>query len=152
MRFTLLAALGLLLAAPAAYAQDYTADATYGEPYLEEGFTPDPQSISLTAGGGIRVNKSGCSYGYVANAPDVKLHYDTSGGSNLYIYAVADRDVTLLINTPSGRWVCNDDSFGNGDPILVFPGAEGGRYDIWVGTYGSDTAPARLYITEIDPR
>jgi serine protease Do len=34
----------------------------------------------------------------------------------------------------------------------VLPGAPSGRYDIWVGTYGENTAAARLLISEIDPR
>ena len=95
---------------------------------------------------------SGCAYGNVADAPDVDLYYSTSGSSTLYISAISGEDTTLLINLPDGSWVCDDDSYGDGDPIVVIPGAESGLYDIWVGTYGSEPADATLYISEIDPR
>ena len=36
--------------------------------------------------------------------------------------------------------------------VLVIPKGASGLYDIWVGTYGEDTVPARLFISEVDPR
>ena len=154
MRFTIaLAVLGMFaLAANTATAQSISAEPTYGSVSLEEGFLPDPHSTSLTAGGSIEVNKGSCSYGYVADAPDVDFYYDSSGSSNLYIYVHGDADTTLLINTPSGSWVCNDDGLGNANPVVVIPNAGGGLYNIWVGTYGDDLTSANLYISEIDPR
>ena len=154
MRFTLsTAALGLLvLTLPTAQAQDWNLDPTYGSVNLEEGFLPDPHNIELTAGGSVGVDIGECSYGNVANAPDVDLYYDTGGGANLYIYAVSGNDTTILVNTPSGTWMCDDDSYGEGDPMVVIPAAEAGLYNIWVGTYGEDTAAANLYISEVDPR
>ena len=150
-RLLALALCTILLAAPSA-AQDFTLQATYGDVELEEGFLPDPYDVELTAGGSVDVNVGACSYGYVANAPDVKFRYSTSGGSNLYIYGISGEDTTILINTPNGTWLCDDDSYGDGDPIVVIPNAPGGRYDIWVGTYGDDLSPATLYLSEIDPR
>ena len=154
MRLTLaLVILGLVaLSAPIAQAQDYTEEPTYGSVSLEEGFLPDPHSVSLTAGGSIEVSMGSCNYGYVANAPDVDFYYTTSGGSDLYIYVDGSQDTTLLINKPDGNWVCNDDGLGNSDPIVVIPGAAGGLYNIWVGTYGDDLSEATLSISEIDPR
>lgn len=152
MRLLALAAL-VVLAAPLASAQNPSARATYDTITLREGFTPDPWTRDLTAGGATRVRVgSGCDYGTVANAPDVKMTYNTSGRSTLYIYATSGSDTTILVNTANGRWVCNDDGLGNANPVVVIPNAGSGRYDIWVGTYGSDTAPATLYISEIDPR
>ncbi|NNF58865.1 MAG: peptidase S1 [Rhodothermaceae bacterium] len=133
-------------------APDLSLEPTFGFVELDEGFLPDPSEVELTAGGSVDVNVGGCSYGYVANAPDVKFRYATSGDSDLYIYAISGDDTTLLINTATGSWLCDDDSYGDGDPIVVIPNAPAGRYDIWVGTYGDDLAPASLYISEIDPR
>ncbi|MDX1439417.1 MAG: hypothetical protein R3284_05895 [Rubricoccaceae bacterium] len=154
MRFTIaLAVFGIIaLTATTASAQSISAEPTYGSVSLDEGFLPDPHSTSLTAGGSIEVNKGSCSYGYVANAPDVDLYYTSSGGSNLYVYVRGDDDTTLLINTPSGQWVCNDDGLGGSNPVVVLPGADGGLYNIWVGTYGDDLTSATLYISEVDPR
>ena len=154
MRFTLaLTVLGLVaLSVPTALAQDYTEEPTYGSVSLEEGFLPDPHSESLTAGGSIEVDMGSCNYGFVANAPDVDLYYTTTGGSDLYIFVVGANDTTLLINKPDGTWVCNDDGYGDGDPIVVVPGAAGGMYNIWVGTYGDELTEATLSISEMDPR
>lgn len=148
-----LAVIGFVAAStPTVSAQDPGADPTYGDVHLSAGFTPDPHRISLTAGGSHEVDEGRCSYGYVANRPDVDLYFDSRGRGTLYIYVRSDDDTTLLINLPDGSWVCNDDGFGNRNPIVVINNASGGLYDIWVGTYGDDMASARLYISEIDPR
>ncbi len=154
MRITLsLAILGLVaLSVPTGAAQDYTEEPTYGSVTLEEGFLPDPHSVSLTAGGSIEVNMGSCNYGFVADAPDVDFYYTTSGGSALYIYVDGSADTTLLINKPDGTWVCNDDGLGGSNPIVVIPGAADGLYNVWVGTYGDDLTEATLSMSEIDPR
>ena len=151
MRFLLPLAL-LALAAVPALAQDPGAEPLYGDVRLEEGFPNDPYDIEVTAGGTEEVSERGCNYGFVAEAPDVDLYYTTSGSSTLYIYAVSSEDTTILVNLPDGSWACDDDSYGDGDPILVIPGADAGLYDIWVGTYGDDLVEATLFISEIDPR
>lgn len=148
-----LLAIGFVAAsAPVASAQDWSAQPTYETVNLARGFMPDPWSRTLTAGGGTEVEISGCSFGYVANAPDVDLQYESTGGATLYIYVRSDDDTTLLINMPDGSWRCDDDDFGNRNPIVIIPNAPGGLYDIWVGTYGDDMTSATLYISEIDPR
>ncbi len=136
---------------PAATSQSISAEPNFGSLSLEEGFVPDPQSVSVTSGGSIEVGIGNCQYGYVSDAPDVDMYYTTSGGSDLYIYVVGDGDTTLLINTPSGDWICDDDSYDDGDPIIRLGGAEGGLYNIWVGSYSNDFHDATLYISEIDP-
>lgn len=141
----------LALTALNASAQDYTAAPTYGTVELTEGFRPDPVAKALTAGGSIEVDVGGCGYGFVADAPDVDLVYETSERSTLYIYVQSDEDTTLLINLPDGSWVCNDDALGGSDPLVVIPNATDGLYDIWVGTYGTDTVAAALLISEMDP-
>lgn len=153
MRFALaLAVLALLMtAAPAATSQDITAEPNFGSLSLDEGFTPDPQSISVTSGGSVEVGMGECTYGYVSNAPDIDLYYTTSGGSDLYFYVVGDGDTTLLINTPNGDWICNDDSYGDGDPIIVLHDAPGGLYNVWAGSYSNDFHDATLFVSEIDP-
>ena len=141
------------LAAPAAGAQDVSLDPTYGNVRLSAGFLPDPRTVSLTAGGGISLSLGECSYGYVADAPDVDFYYDGGGRNNLYIYARSGTDTTLLVNVPAGDWICNDDGLGEGtNPLISIPRARNGLYNIWVGTYSNRNAPATLYISEIDPR
>jgi hypothetical protein len=138
-------------AASNAVAQDVAGEPTYGSVSLSGGFAPDPWEMSLTAGGSISVNRGNCSYGKVASSPDVDLYWNGSG-STLYIFVVAGEDTTLLVNTPSANWRCDDDSFGDRDPILLIPKAPSGLYNIWVGTYGSDMISATLFVSELDPR
>jgi hypothetical protein len=154
MRITsALLALGIAaVLSSSAAAQDWQLDPAYGDVRLTEGFQPDPFSKSLTAGGNIAVNLPGCSYGHVANAPDIDFYYETSGGSNLYIYVHAGDDTTLLINTPNESWICNDDGLGNSNPIVTIPNAPGGLYSIWVGTYSESTVSATVLISEVNPR
>ena len=141
-----------IVAAPlAATAQDVSADPTYGSVSLDAGFLPDPHTSSVTSGGKIQVDAGPCGYGFVANAPDLDLYYSTSGSTDLYVYAEGEGDTTLLINLPNGDWVCDDDSHGGTDPLVVIPSAADGLYDIWVGSYSDASHSATLYISEIRP-
>ncbi len=127
--------------------QDPNAPATYGTVTLRAGFTPDPYTKNLTAGGAIRTNKGGVN-AWVARAPDFKLFY-TAGNFRLTIRAVSKADTTLLVNLPNGTFIADDDGDGFPNPRLRFANPQSGRYDIWVGTLGENTAPATLIITEL---
>lgn len=149
VRSLIAATAALLLVAPAAQAQDTSATATYGSVRLNSGFTPDPHSVSLTAGGSIDASTIGspCT-GSIARAPDYELTY-TAGSLPLYIYATASSDTTLVVNGPDGQWYCDDDSNGGTNPQVTFNTPRSGTYDIWVGTFGGGTASATLNITEV---
>lgn len=146
-----LAVSAVFLVSPAS-AQDVSAAPTYGSVELTSGFMPDPHVIELTAGGDTSVNEGSCNYGQVADAPDFDLYYTAAEATTLYISAISDEDTTLLVNGPNGRWYCDDDSYGDLDPIIAIPKAQSGLYDIWVGTYGEELVSATLYISEVDPR
>ncbi len=138
-----------LLAVGHAYAQpDPNLKPTFGATALKAGFTPDPFTLNLQAGGPIRTNLGGVNT-YVAKAPDFSLTY-TKGNFPLIIRAISKADTTLLINLPDGTWAANDDGGGGLNPLLRFANPQSGRYDIYVGTFGKDLAPATLIITEID--
>jgi hypothetical protein len=131
-----------------AHTQNPSLDATFGSVKLRAGFTPDPYIKKLVAGGPIRTEKGGVG-AYVANAPDFKLYYE-AGNFPLTIHVESDADTTLLINLPDGTWVADDDSGGNLNPLIRFAKPQSGRYDIWVGTFNKDNAPAVLKITELN--
>ena len=135
-----------------ASAQDYSLPATYGSYTLTSGFTPDPMFIDIVSGGNIDASRlGGACGGYIANAPDVRITYDASLLS-LWVSVISSSDTTLVINTPSGGWICDDDSGGDLDPSIHFNNAASGVYDIWVGTYGSTANEgARLYFSEVGP-
>ncbi|MBI3406836.1 MAG: peptidase S1 [Planctomycetes bacterium] len=142
------AAVVVALFASRAATQDPTLEPTYGSVKLKAGFTPDPYVKKLVAGGPIKTNLGDVA-AFVAKAPDFQLEY-TAGKLALTIHVEAEADTTLLINLPDGKWIANDDQApGNLNPLLKFDKPQSGRYDIWVGTFGKDTAPAVLKITEV---
>jgi hypothetical protein len=135
-----------------AAAQDYTLPASYGEYSLSSGFTPDPMYIDVSSGGRIDASRLGGNCrGFIANAPDVQVTYDASILS-LWVSVISTSDTTLVVNTPTGGWICDDDSGGDLDPSIHFTGAQSGVYDIWVGTYGgTNNESARVYFSELGP-
>jgi hypothetical protein len=146
LRLGVVAALAWLFAARAE-AQNIELKPTYGSVKLKSGFRPDPFSRDVVAGGAIKTTLGGVR-AYVANAPDFKLYYE-AGDFVLTIYVRSKADTTLLINTADGKWVADDDGGGFPNPLIRFRRPKTGRYDIYVGTVGPDTAPATLYITEL---
>ena len=141
--------LGAALFATTAQAQDWAATPTYRTLNLSAGFNPDPTEVAISAGGADQVTQPGCK-GYIhAAAPDVDLNY-TNGSLPLVFYVESDADTTLLINTPSGQWICDDDSGNGTNPAIKLDSPQSGNYNIWVGNYdGAATPPAKLKITEI---
>lgn len=146
-----LATLAVVVMSPAAAAQDISATPVYGTLDLSSGFSPDPQVRSLSAGGSHRTSLGGCDAYIYSAAPDYDLNY-RAGSLPLIISATSDSDVLLLVNTPDGRWHCDDDSGDGLDPMLTFSSPQSGNYNIWVGTYSnrSENLPAaRLFISEL---
>ena len=149
MRYLLTAVCALALAGPVA-AQDFNASPNYGDINLAPGFQPDPHLVSLRAGGSISAANagSGCS-GYITNAPDFRFYWSGKGSLNIMISVLSRSDTTLVVNGPNGEWYCDDDSGEDTNPLVTL-GSNAGRYEIWVGTYGSgDPQPAVLSISEV---
>jgi hypothetical protein len=152
-RITMAAAAVALFASPA-YAQNLNTGATgtYGSVQLRSGFAPDPYTVSVSAGGPIESTRASedCSAGYVAQRASFTLRY-TAGELPLYIGAVSDADTTIIVRTPNGEWVCDDDGGGALNPVVSWEDPRSGRYQIWVGRFGTEgeTANATLHISEI---
>ena len=135
---------------------DFSQSPNFGAVELEAGFLPDPQMVSITSGGAVDVGAlglgGGCT-GYASNAPDLRVVY-TGPSDNLRIFFVGDggEDSTLIVNDPSGTWLCNDDAPNGGfDPQVDVQNASDGQYDIWVGSYSSgEYIAGTLYITELN--
>lgn len=121
----------------------------YGTIDLESGFMPDPYTVEVVAGGSRNLQQVG-RVGHVAEAPDFDLNY-IGGQYNLYIFVESQgADTVLLVCGPEGRYFYSDDRLGT-RPAMVFQSPKSGLYDIWVGSYGSNTTPATLAISEIRP-
>lgn len=130
---------------------DLAAEATFEEIILRSGFTPDPRTIDMVAGGNIQAGNiaSQCA-GYIARVPDVELTYRDNGNYPLVFTFNSSADTTLVINGPDGNWYCDDDSDGNLNPRVTFSSPQGGIYDIFVGTFDGEMANGTLSITEVD--
>lgn len=130
---------------------DLSAAAAFGEIILRSGFTPDPHTIEVVAGGSLSAsNLGGNCNGMISGIPDVELTYRDNGNYPLVFTFDAPADTVLAINAPDGSWYCDDDSNGNFDPRVTFERPMAGIYDIFVGTISGDTSTGVLSITELN--
>jgi len=131
---------------------NHRATPIFGTITLRAGFTPDPHVSSVNAGGSTRnpISGTGCTGFLNASAPDLKLNY-TAGSLSLTISAHAERDLSMVIRTPDGRFVCDDDSGEGLDPLITFDSPRSGEYAIWIATYSqTDQRPtSRVTISEL---
>ncbi len=114
---------------------------------IQQGFDPDPRVVDVTATGEFSAESlpGGC-FGLVTARPQYAVNY-AGGAAPLYLAATSSADAVMVVNTPDGRWLCDDDSAGQLNPGLMITGPAAGRYDIWVGVYNESEAPAQLTIS-----
>jgi hypothetical protein len=130
---------------------DYQSPAIYGEANLSNGFSPDPYSVGMTAGGVVDVSYLGGSCkGFATSAPDLRVNFGGGGSSLLRIYFIASNgDPAMVVNDPYGNFYCVDDSFGTVNPTIDFNNPAGGSYDVWIASYSAQaTISGTMYITE----
>lgn len=154
-RLLLAAIAAMALGAPPSLAQNFALDPTFGQATLNAGFTPDPHTVDIVAGGeidaatAIGADTRGTScFGTIADAPDYRIEY-SAGGFPLIFAFVSDGDTTLVINAPDGAWYCDDDSGGFPNPMVEFAAPMSGQYDVWVGAFGGGNPSGTLSISEI---
>lgn len=151
--------LAALMVSGALFAQNFNAEPLYGTYNLTTGFTPDPQAVSVQAGGetdasmlGLVDPTGGPCRGYIAaGQPDVRLNFTSGTTFPLRLYVQSASDTTLVVNLPDTTWRCNDDAVGL-NPVVDLPvgQVQSGQYDIWIGTYNAgQPQPATLHITEL---
>lgn len=110
-----------------------------------------PQSLSVVAGGYVNLsNCGGLGLGYVNAQPNFDLMIANTGvGRDLEFRVQGGCDTVLLVNDALGNWHFDDDSAGQLNPLVRVVGAAAGNYDVWVGTYGSNTCAATLTMTAL---
>lgn len=106
------------------------ASPTYGEATVGPGFT---QSIQVAAGGSIAVSSVARCRGTINGPPDFNVVFPVPGSGPLVIGAQSSADSVLVVQTPSGRWLCDDNTGGGLNPTLVLAAPEAGTYHVWVG-------------------
>jgi hypothetical protein len=153
MKRTLFAVAAVMATLSSANAQNTSATATFATVRLSSGFTSDPYTVGVTAGG--ETNASGLGggcVGQIATPPDIELNYSAGTILPLYISVSSDADTSLVINMPNGNWVCDDDSGDGLDPAVYFDPPQSGVYDIWIGVVGGGNyQSATVYISELGP-
>ncbi len=153
---TLAATLGLMALTGLAAAQNAALDPVSGTLNLDPALGEQRFDTSIVAGGNIDADRLGsdCA-GEIADAPGMRLNYGT-GGDLLRIIATSDTDTSLVVRTPDGEWLCNDDAMGGLNPILSLNSPASGEYNIWVGIVSSfwgsgDAEAVELSVLNINP-
>ena len=127
--------------------EDLMRDASPSGGTLQYG-TGSEVTLDVQAGGTSpnSVIGMGCTGFIDPSAPTAVLDYSGSGAP-LSFWATADEDATMIISMPDGSLTCNDD-FDGLMPGIAVENAQPGRYAVWVGLYGSDSAtiPATLHV------
>ena len=130
-------------------AQDFSLEASLGVLDLNAGFEDDPLIVPIAAGGQKNAAELGVEcHGLIADRPDVSISY-SSGEYELNFAVFSENDTTLVINSPTGDWFCNDD-YNSLNPGISFEDPESGRYDIWIGVYSEEDelSMAQLLVSE----
>lgn len=136
---------------------DWSLDPAYGVIELVAGFEPDPHTVDIAAGGELDAAVLGQNcVGAIARAPDYRVMWSGDSGLPLIFSVASDADTTLVINSPSDSWHCDDDGGNEGlNPSITFADPQEGQYDIWVGLYappGSELQPSTLHVSEVSSR
>jgi serine protease Do len=144
----------LLLLTSTALAQGETstgseAPAAYITINLAAGFPLDPFFVSVNGGGEVDASTlaADCT-GFINTDPTVTVNW-TGTADLLRAFFVSAHDPVLIIQTPGGHYLCNDDA--NAlllDPVVRIDHPAAGRYNIWVGSYAANQLlPGVLVLT-----
>ncbi len=118
---------------------------------LVTGFTNDPYSVAVTAGGPIDLNGifGDACRGWVTEEPSVVLNYQAGDRFGLDLYTLADIDTVLVVREPDGEYWCDDGGGNDGADWVGLKSPTTGDYAIWVGVFSRGTSgPAILNISE----
>ena len=138
---------------------DPGASPLFGSADLLRGFTPDPHTVSMVAGGALDTSMMELACGFTTQAP--AYSFRLFGGASetfLRLYflpsgATSDSGINigLIVHTPDQEWLCAyEATSGPGTaPFIDMDMALSGTYTVWVGLDQSgDSEPGTLYITQ----
>jgi len=154
MKSTLAASVALAAFAGIAMGQDAGLHPVSGTLDLDPALGEQRFDTSIVAGGDIDADELGndCE-GEISDAPGMRLNYGANGDLLRFI-AISDTDTSLVIRTPEGEWLCNDDAMGGLNPIISLTSPADGEYNIWVGVVssfwgGGGSEPVELSVLNI---
>lgn len=142
-------------ATPSGPAQQLEPDAPAesGAIAIMQGFQPDPFRVRVIGGGDVdaltRNLGEGC-VGMISVTPDFRVRAQTPLPLLRFIYIseTITTDTTLVVRTPTGEFLCNNNSAGLFNPTVDAVNAPPGDYAVWVGGF-TPTQPVYgdLYVT-----
>ena len=114
----------------------------------------DPVTQEITATGDVPLfdidqSNDACT-GFIDETPNFAFNWSGTTES-LSVFFEADLDTTLLVVTPSGEFICNDDTAGssNLNPLVTLANPEEGDYLVFVGRFDPQfTVSGTLTVTE----
>ncbi len=114
-------------------------DTTQATVNLSTGFILDPYLLRVVGSGDTDAStlNADCS-GFVSTTPDVIVNW--SGETEMLdFFTYTDSDPVLVIQTPSGDFVCSDDaSLDTLDALVTIESPEEGAYNVHIGSFSSD--------------
>jgi hypothetical protein len=116
---------------------------------LEAGFPLDPTFLSVQAGGEVDAsNLGGNCRGFINAQPVVTVNW-TGKADLAQIFYYSKSDPTLVVLTPDGKLLCNDDAGDQLlDPSIRIDNPVQGTYRIWLGSYAKNQLiPGVLVLT-----
>ena len=107
------------------------------------------KSYTIEAGGNVDLSE--CAKlpgeGWVTEAPDFTFKLTANPNKRAIEFKVTSKcDSVLLVNTPTSKWLFDDDSNGALDPKLRISSATTGYYDIWIGNTEKGYCDATLKV------
>lgn len=107
------------------------------------------KSYTIEAGGNVDLSE--CAKlpgeGWVTEAPDFTFKLTANPNNRAIEFKVTSKcDSVLLVNTPTSKWLFDDDSNGALDPKLRISSATTGYYDIWIGNTEKGYCDATLKV------
>ncbi len=138
--------------APAVQPIEPIADDTFAAVDLSAGFLLDPYLLRVIGGGDTAASEldDACS-GYVSDAPNVEVNWSGDGDA-LHVFVYSDMDPVLVVETPEGDYLCNDDANEIVvDPLVTVEDPAEGSYKIYVGSFSQEEPVLGfLALTELD--
>lgn len=127
-------------------------DNTRAEITLEAGFILDPYLLRVVGSGDTAASEmdESCA-GFVSATPNIVINW-TGDTDALYLFTYSDSDPVLVVETPEGEILCNDDADDQViDPLITLEDPADGTYNVFVGSYvENEPAMGFLVMTEMD--
>jgi len=120
---------------------------------LSSGFIMDPYLLRVVSGGLQEASSldEACQ-GFIKKQPDVVIDWSGEAAA-LHLFTYSNGDAMLVVETPDGEFLCNDDADDvTVDALISIEEPQEGEYNIYAGSFRSEEpVMGFLIITEIDP-